>query len=388
VIALLLRRFLPDPHAADARPRAGLLSGTVGIFLNLLLCCGKFAAGILSGSIAITGDAFNNLTDAGSSVVTLVGFRMAAKAADEDHPFGHGRIEYLTGLIVSVVILLVGVELGKSSLEKIFSPTPIDFSWAAVGILVASILVKLWLYRFNHVLGRRIGSAAMAATATDSLSDAAATAVVLAGTLVGSFSGLHVDGWLGLAVTLFILKAGWGAAKDTIDPLLGQPPDPAEVAAIKKAVLAHDTIRGIHDLVIHDYGPGRRMLSFHAEVPRDANMLEVHDEIDNIERELKARFRMETVIHMDPIATDDPETVALQRQVTALMEELDPKITIHDFRVTPGPLHTNLIFDVVVPHSLPLSDEELKRAIDEKIAALEGQYYAVVSFDRVYTPLD
>ena len=385
----LVKHFIQNPDDKDdpaVRQRYGLLSGGVGILLNLLLSAGKFLAGLLTGSIAVTADAFNNLSDAGSSVVTLAGFRLAAKQADDDHPFGHGRIEYLTGLLVAAAILLVGVELARTSLEKILQPEAVDFSWLSVGILCASILVKLWMSAFNRRLSRRIGSAAMAATAADSLSDVVATSAVLLGTLAGHFFSLRIDGWL--LVAAFILKTGWEAAKDTLDPLLGQSPDPDLVESIQKAVLAHPQVTGVHDLIIHDYGPGRRMMSLHAEVPMDADVLEVHDVIDNIERELKETFHIEAVIHMDPIATKDPQTNALREKMAALVREIDPAMTIHDFRMTVGPDHQNLIFDVVVPHKCPLSDEEVKAAIAGKAGELEGgPFFTVVSIDRSYTDI-
>ena len=387
----LVKHFIQNPDDKDdpaVRQRYGLLSGGVGILLNLLLSAGKFLAGLLTGSIAVTADAFNNLSDAGSSVVTLAGFRLAAKQADDDHPFGHGRIEYLTGLLVAAAILLVGVELARTSLEKILQPEAVDFSWLSVGILCASILVKLWMSAFNRRLSRRIGSAAMAATAADSLSDVVGTSAVLLGTLAGHFFSLRIDGWVGILVAAFILRAGWEAAKDTLDPLLGQSPDPDLVESIQKAVLAHPQVTGVHDLIIHDYGPGRRMMSLHAEVPMDADVLEVHDVIDNIERELKETFHIEAVIHMDPIATKDPQTNALREKMAALVREIDPAMTIHDFRMTVGPDHQNLIFDVVVPHKCPLSDEEVKAAIAGKAGELEGgPFFTVVSIDRSYTDI-
>ena len=387
----LVKHFIQNPDDKDdpaVRQRYGLLSGGVGILLNLLLSAGKFLAGLLTGSIAVTADAFNNLSDAGSSVVTLAGFRLAAKQADDDHPFGHGRIEYLTGLLVAAAILLVGVELARTSLEKILQPEAVDFSWLSVGILCASILVKLWMSAFNRRLSQRIGSAAMAATAADSLSDVVATSAVLLGTLAGHFFSLRIDGWVGILVAAFILRAGWEAAKDTLDPLLGQSPDPELVESIQKTVLAHPQVTGMHDLIIHDYGPGRRMMSLHAEVPMDADVLEVHDVIDNIERELKETFHIEAVIHMDPIATKDPQTNALREKMAALVREIDPAMTIHDFRMTVGPDHQNLIFDVVVPHKCPLSDEEVKAAIAGKAGELEGgPFFTVVSIDRSYTDI-
>lgn len=383
----LVQRCIRRPEDGSdpaVRQAYGLLSGGVGIVLNLLLSAGKFVAGVLTGSIAVTADAFNNLSDAGSSVVTLVGFRMAAKRADDDHPFGHGRIEYLSGLAVAVAILVVGLELAKSSLEKVLHPVEVAFSWLSVGILCASILVKLWMFFFNRNLSRRIGSAAMMATATDSLSDAAATSAVLLGTLVGHFADLHIDGWVGILVAAFILRAGWGAAKDTLDPLLGQSPDPGLVRGIQETVLGRPEIVGMHDLVVHDYGPGRCMASLHAEVPMDADILVIHDVIDNLERELRRKLGVEVVIHMDPIAVGDPRTDALKAQVTELVRRIDPDMTIHDFRMTAGPEHTNLIFDVAVPYHCRLEDEQVQEAIGAAVKALPGNYYTVVSVDHVY----
>ena len=388
MINLLVRTFIKnwdDVQDPAVRQRYGTLSGGVGIFLNLLLSAGKFLAGLLTGSIAITADAFNNLSDAGSSVVTLLGFRMAGKRADGDHPFGHGRIEYLSGLIVAAAILLVGVELGKSSLGKILHPEPISFSWLSIGILLASILVKLWMCFFNRSLAGRIHSAAMAATATDSLSDVAATSAVLLGALAGHFFSLKIDGWVGNLVALFILRAGWGAAKDTLNPLLGQSPDPALVRGIQETVLAYPNIQGIHDLVVHDYGPGRCMCSLHAEVPVDGDLMELHDIIDAAERELKSKYRIDASIHMDPIATAD-ETVLEHRMLAArLVKELDPELTIHDFRMTDGPLHRNLIFDVVVPYRVRLTDEQVKASIEQLIREDDPSHFAVVEVDRSYT---
>ena len=383
----LVQRCIRRPEDGSdpaVRQAYGLLSGGVGIVLNLLLSAGKFVAGVLTGSIAVTADAFNNLSDAGSSVVTLVGFRMAAKRADDDHPFGHGRIEYLSGLAVAVAILVVGLELAKSSLEKVLHPVEVAFSWLSVGILCASILVNLWMFFFNRNLSRRIGSAAMMATATDSLSDAAATSAVLLGTLVGHFADLYIDGWVGVLVAVFILRAGWGAAKDTLDPLLGQSPDPELVRGIQETVLGRPEIVGMHDLVVHDYGPGRCMASLHAEVPMDADILVIHDVIDNLERELRRKLGVEVVIHMDPIAVGDPRTDALKAQVTELVRRIDPDMTIHDFRMTAGPEHTNLIFDVAVPYHCRLEDEQVQEAIGAAVKALPGNYYTVVSVDHVY----
>lgn len=310
---LMLRVFVKDyQNVTDTtvRERYGVFSGAVGVCLNLLLCLGKFAAGLLTGAVSITADAFNNLSDAASSLVTLVGFKLAAKQADEGHPYGHGRMEYLAGLAVSVAILLVGVELLQSAVRKILRPQSVVFSWLSVGVLVASILVKLWMYLFNKNLSRRIGSAAMAATAADSLSDCVATGAVLAGVLLGHFAHLGADGWVGVLVALFILRTGWQAAKDTVDPLLGKAPDPALVQEIRATVLAHPQVTGLHDLMVHDYGPGRIWASLHAEVAPQESVESVHAVIDCIERELGERFHMTVTIHMDPVETEADPTEA------------------------------------------------------------------------------
>ena len=383
----LVRLFIKDcDNVTDpaVRERYGILSGAVGIALNLLLSAGKLFAGLMTGSISITADAFNNLSDAGSSVVTLVGFKLAGQKADDGHPFGHGRMEYLAGLLVSLMILLVGVELGRSSIGKILRPEAVDFSLVSTGILAASILVKLWMGQFNRGLGKKIGSAAMAATAADSLSDAVATAAVLAGTLVNRFAHVNIDGWVGLAVAVFILRSGWGAAKDTINPLLGESPDPELVKQLRELVLSHPQVVGMHDLIIHDYGPGRRLCSFHAEVPQDADILDAHDAIDHIEREIKEKFGIETTVHMDPIATADEKVNQLRRQVADLARVVEPEMTIHDFRVVRGPTHTNVIFDAVVPHKCRLTDEEVLQRLRRAVSALDPAYQAVIQIDRAY----
>lgn len=383
----LVRLFIKDcDNVTDpaVRERYGILSGAVGIALNLLLSAGKLFAGLMTGSISITADAFNNLSDAGSSVVTLVGFKLAGQKADDGHPFGHGRMEYLAGLLVSLMILLVGVELGRSSIGKILHPEEVDFSLVSTGILAASILVKLWMGQFNRGLGRKIGSAAMAATAADSISDAVATAAVLAGTLVNRFAHVNIDGWVGLAVAVFILRSGWGAAKDTINPLLGESPDPELVKQLRELVLSHPQVVGMHDLIIHDYGPGRRLCSFHAEVPQDADILDAHDAIDHIEREIKEKFGIETTVHMDPIATADEKVNQLRRQVADLARVVEPEMTIHDFRVVRGPTHTNVIFDAVVPHKCRLTDEEVLQRLRRAVSALDPAYQAVIQIDRAY----
>ena len=372
-----------DLQAPETRQRCGTLSGGIGIGLNLLLFLGKLLAGIATASIAVMADAFNNLSDAASSVVTLVGFRLSGQEADGEHPFGHGRMEYLSGLVVAMLILLVGVELVQSSVQKILRPEPVVFSTLPAVILAVSVAVKLWMFWFNRGLSRLIGSAALAATAADSLSDAAGTGILLLGLLAGRFFALPLDGWLGLAVALFILRTGWEAARDTVDPLLGRPMDRELAADIDRIVLGHDNILGIHDLVYHDYGPGRAMMSLHAEVPADGDFLELHDVIDHIERELKARHHVETCIHMDPVVRDG-RTEALREQVADIVRGVDPVLTIHDFRITAGPIHTNLLFDVVVPYGFRLSDSQLRSALAEGIKGLSDRYFPVIQVDHSY----
>ena len=388
MIELLARWFIPhrDNTADGAVRRAyGTLCGAVGIGLNVLLFIGKFFAGQLSGSIAVTADAFNNLSDAGSSAVTLLGFRLAGKKPDPDHPFGHGRIEYISGLIVAGLILLMGVELAKSSFDKILYPEEVTFSALAVVILAVSVAAKLYMWHYNRRIGGKIRSAAMEATASDSLSDAAATSAVLLAMLIGRWTGLAVDGYVGMVVALFILFSAYKAAKETLSPLLGQAPDPELVQHIRDIVEEHDTVVGIHDLVVHDYGPGRQMVSLHAEVPASGDILQLHDVIDNIERELHEKLHVQAVIHMDPIVTDDETVDALRRQVAELVRQVEPRMTVHDLRVIRGTTHTNLVFDAVLPLDAAITPAEAGRRIREKVAELDGDYYAVVTVEHSFT---
>ena len=362
MIELLARLFIRgrDTLAPSALRQAyGQLCGVVGIGLNLLLFAVKFFAGTLSGSIAITADAFNNLSDAGSSLVTLLGFRLAGRKPDPEHPFGHGRMEYISGLVVAGLILLMGVELFKSSLKKILQPEAIVSSPLVLLILALSVAVKLYMFYYNRAIGKRIKSSAMTATATDSLSDAVSTTAVLVATLVAQFTGLNIDGWVGMLVALFILFSAYKAAKETLSPLLGQTPEPEFVEHIQQIVLSYPEVQNVHDLVVHDYGPGRVMISLHAEVPADGNLLQLHDVIDNIEHRLQKELGCVAVIHMDPIVTNDAHTTALRQAVAEQVKTIDPRLTIHDFRIVPGPSHTNLIFDVVVQESKAEADTEM-----------------------------
>jgi cation diffusion facilitator family transporter len=346
---------------------------------------GKFLAGSISKSIAITADAFNNLSDAGSSLVSLIGFKLSGKKPEPEHPFGHGRLEYISGLVVSFIIILMGFELLTSSVSKIINPEPIEFKLLPVLILVFSILVKFYMAFYNSKVGKKINSTTLKATAADSLSDTIATTAVLVSTAVSHLFSINIDGYTGVLVAGMILFAGYNAAKDTISPLLGNSPDPEFVASIEQLVLSHDIAVGIHDLIVHDYGPGRQIISLHVEVPGNANIFEAHDEIDLIERTLKEKLNCDATIHMDPVVTDD-ETVTLAKQtVCKLVKQLGESVTIHDFRMVSGPTHTNLIFDVVVPFSAKMTDDEIKDKIALLVSEYNPSYFTVINVDRAYS---
>ena len=386
MVTLLAKIFIQEKNdQAKIREEYGVLCGVVGILFNVLLFAGKFLAGTISHSIAITADAVNNLSDAGSSIVTLAGFKLAGTKPDPEHPFGHGRIEYISGLVVAAAILLMAYELIRDSVGKIVHPEETEFSGLIVVILVLSILVKLYMYFYNHTIGKKLDSAAMQATAIDSLSDTCATTAVLAATLIGHFTGLHIDGWCGVLVGVFILYAGISAAKETLNPLLGQPPAEDFVMQIDRIVMSHPEICGIHDLIVHDYGPGRKMVTLHAEVPADGDILEVHDVIDNVENELREKLGCEATIHMDPIVTSDEHVSELKAAVVSITKGIDDVITIHDFRVVSGPTHCNLIFDVLVPFQFKMSDEELVAAICGRVTECLGDnYYPKIKVDHAY----
>ena len=318
------------------RQAYGTLCGAVGIGLNLLLFLGKWIAGILSNSIAITADAFNNLSDAGSSIITLIGFRISGQKPDPEHPFGHGRMEYISGLLVSVAILIMGFELAKSSVEKILHPEAVDSSPLVLGILAASILVKIYMFYYNRSISRKIDSAAMKATAMDSLSDTVSTALVLAATLIGQFTGLILDGWFGVLVGIFILYTGGSTLKETMDLLLGQPPKKEFIKEIREIVVSHPLIYDIHDLIVHDYGPGRLMISLHAEVDAEGDIQAIHEQIDHIEHELQEKLHCSATIHMDPIVTNDEEVLEMKEKVYQIVRDFDSTLSIHDFRMVSG----------------------------------------------------
>lgn len=385
MITCLAKFWIRESDSEEKKRRVyGTLGAVVGIFLNICLFTGKYLAGFLSGSIAIMADAFNNLSDAGSSFISLIGFVFSGKKPDLDHPFGHGRIEYLAGLGVSFLILLMGVELAKNSVQKILHPVSVQISTLSIAVLSASILVKLYMAYYNHAIGKKIRSATMAATATDSLSDAAATTVVLLAMLFLAVTGINIDGYCGILVAVFILAAGIGAAKETVSPLLGQAPDPEFVKEIKELVMQHEEVLGIHDMAVHDYGPGRVLVSLHAEVSGDGNIYELHDLIDRIERELKEKLHCETVIHMDPIDVGNEKTVEMKEEMVKLVKAIDERLTIHDFRMVTGTTHHNMIFDVVIPADFKLSQEELKDIIQKKVWEKWPDYYVVIDVDTAY----
>ena len=387
MLKLLTRLFIKDrENVTDSKVRSayGSLCGFYGIFLNLLLFAGKYFAGFISGSVAIMADAFNNLSDAGSSIITLLGFALSSKKPDPEHPFGHGRIEYLAGLALSALIIFMGFELGKSSFEKILRPEPVQAGIIPALILVASILVKFYMSLYNRKIGKKINSSAMLATATDSLSDAVSTTVVLIAMGVQFFFNVNIDGFAGLAVAVFIVFAGFNAGKDTLSPLLGQAPDREFVEELQKIVLSYPEVVGIHDLIVHDYGPGRLMVSLHAEVNGCDDIFVVHDAIDNAEREIKERFGAVATIHMDPIEADNSEIAQMKCAVAELVRQIDPVISIHDFRMVPGTSHTNLIFDAVIPPDFKLSDNELIDEIKELVHSTWPDRYAVVEIDHSY----
>ncbi len=382
LLSKLLIKDFKEFTNPNVRLKYGILCGAVGIFFNILLFTGKLIAGTLTGSIGITADAFNNLSDAGSSVITLVGFRLSGTKADKEHPFGHGRFEYIAGLIVSMAILLMGFELGKTSIDKIIHPEAVTFSYLAVGVLIVSILTKLYMFFYNRGIGKKIDSAAMRATALDSFSDVTATSVVLLSMLIGKWTGWKIDGYAGLLVAMFIGYTGIRAAQETVSPLLGQSPTQEFVDRIEEIVMQQDGVIGVHDLVVHDYGPGRRMISLHAEVPADGDMILLHDTVDNLEKLLRKECGCEAVIHMDPVEMNNAETNRLRRETRAIIAQIDERLTLHDFRVVAGPTHTNLVFDVVVPFGFSMADEAVRKAISERIHALEGNCYAVIDIDK------
>ena len=384
MIALLSRLFLRDTRDEEAvRHGYGMICGAVGIFLNLLLSCFKIVLGTLIGSLAIQADGFNNLGDVGSSLVSLGGFILSGKKPDTEHPFGHGRAEYLSALVIAFLILLMGVELIKSSIQSLIAHTPAPvFTTAAFVVLLCSIGVKLYMALYNTRYGKKYASSAMLATAKDSLFDCITSGAVLLSMVLNRFWGVNADPWCSLAVSLLILWGGYGTAKDTVDLLLGKKADPELLKSIANTVMGHEGVLGVHDLIVHDYGPGRKMITLHAEVDETADMLATHDMIDNIEWELNRKYSCLSTIHMDPIAVNNPETDAAKEQVKQALQRIDQRITIHDFRLVRGQTHTNLVFDISAPYDIKLSDSDLRARAVEEITSVNEGFNPVITIDR------
>lgn len=383
---LLLKLFVKDNKNAEdpgVRAKIGRLSGIVGILANALLCAGKLFIGTISGSVSITADAMNNLSDAASSIVTLIGFKLAERPADEDHPYGHARYEYLSGLAVAAMVLVIGFELGKTSLQKILHPEDVVFSLPLVIVLVGSVLVKLWLSLFNTTLGKRIDSAALLATAADSRNDVVATLAVLAAALVEKFTGYRVDGYMGLAVAVFIFYSAIGLAKETISPLLGESASPELAALIAEAMNKEPRVLGFHDLMVHDYGPGQRFGSLHVEMDQREDPLACHELIDDMERLCLEKYNIHLVIHYDPVVVGDPEQDSLRTTIFETLQTIDTRLNIHDFRMVRGTNHTNLIFDVTLPCDLAGQEKRIGKTIDTALADRGDnmKYYTVITFD-------
>ena len=384
---LLVRIFIKNSENvkdADVREKYGLLGSVVGIIVILILSAGKYAIGVISNSVSITADAINNLADAASCIVTLVSFKLASRKPDKNHPFGHGRIEYIAALIVGFLVELMGYELIKSSIEKIRNPQEVVFSIPATAVLVFSILGKVWLFLFNRKLGNKIQSPAMLAVAKDSLSDTTATFVAAVSLVCSLFTDIPLDGYMGLIVSGFILMSGFGILKESVGILLGTPPEKEVVDQLVEYILSHDEIVGVHDLVVHSYGASRIFASIHAEISADENMLVAHDTIDNIEQQVKKRFGIELVIHMDPVETNNEKVNSLRTEFVKIIKDIDKELTLHDFRVVDGPTHTNLVFDVVIPYGFEMDNRKLKRLINEKAGEINNRYRCVITVDNSY----
>lgn len=387
---LLFRKFVKDYENvkdSSVRDSYGKLAGAVGIASNSLLCIMKIVIGWLSGSIAIVADGINNLADASSSVITLIGFRLAALPEDDEHPYGHARIEYLAGMAVSVMIILVGVELGKSSIEKIISPEPLEFSWVLAAVLLLAIVIKIWQARFNIAAGKKIDSLTLMATGADSRNDVISTSVVLLGVLVGHFAQVQIDGYLGLAVAIFILWSGISLVRETVSPLLGEAPDPELVREIAQIAKSHEGILDIHDLAVHNYGPGKIFASIHLEVDAAVDVMKSHDLVDNVEHEIAEKLKINVTAHMDPVDLSAPYRNEIMEIVKKTIKPIEGVISMHDLRFVSGPTHTNVIFDIVVSPSCQYSQEEIKRIIDSAIQTKYPNFFAVIDFDTSYIKL-
>ena len=387
---LLIRIFVKDHENTDdprVRERYGKFAGVVGIVSNLILCIMKILIGLESRSIAIIADGINNLADASSSIITLLGFKLASQPEDEDHPYGHARIEYLTGLFISIVIIVIGLQLLRTSIDKILHPDPLEFSCLTIIILVAAILIKLWQSLFNRSIGRKIRSVTLMATAADSRNDVISTSAVLISVIVGKFTGIQIDGYMGSLVALFIIWSGIQLVRETTSPLLGEAPDQELVDSIAEIVKKEPGVLGIHDLMVHNYGPGKIFASMHIEVDADGDLMESHDMIDNIEKRIKDELHVEFVVHMDPVKTDDPLITKMKKIIADALLPLDGVDNIHDFRIVPGPTHTNIIFDVVLAADCSLSEKEITGIAAEAARSVDNDFYVVITFDHAYTRL-
>ena len=387
---LLIKWFVKNADATenpDVRLAYGRMAGVVGIVCNLLLAASKLAVGLFSGSISIAADAVNNLSDTASSVITLAGFRMASKPADKEHPFGHARFEYIAGLSVAILIMVIGIELAKSSFARILSPAPVRYNAVALAVLGLSILVKLWMALFNRSIGRRIHSPALIATFADSRNDVVATAAVLAAAAVAWATGLSLDGWMGLAVAAFVLVSGALLVRDTLNPLLGEAPDPELVKYVGDKIKSYSGVLGTHDLIVHDYGPGRRFASAHVEMSSEQDVMHSHDTIDNIEQDFLQNDNIHLIIHYDPVETGDEEVNTARGFAARAVAAIDSRMTIHDFRMVDGPTHTNYIFDVVAPVEMELDEDALREQIEAALQHGTKKINAVVTVDRSYAPI-
>lgn len=383
----LFKKFIKDYENvkdSDVRDSYGKLAGTVGIVSNSLLCIMKILIGWISGSIAIIADGINNLADASSSIITLVGFKLAALPEDEEHPYGHARIEYLAGMAVSVMIILVGVELGKSSIDKILEPSPLEFSWVLVAVLILAIVIKVWQARFNISTGKKINSLALMATGADSRNDVISTCVVLLGVLIGHFAEIQIDGYLGLLVAVFIIWSGICLVKETVSPLLGEAPDHELVEQIAQIAKSHEGILDIHDLAVHNYGPGKIFASIHLEVDASVDVMESHDLVDNVEHEIANKLNINITAHMDPVDLSTPYRAEITGIIKNAIEPIDGVVSIHDLRLVTGPTHTNVIFDIVISPGCKFSEDEIKKVIDDAIHKKYPNFFTAIDFDKSY----
>ncbi len=383
----IIRRFVKNyKNTTDTEVRSayGRVASVVGIICNAILFIGKILVGTLSGSVAVTADAVNNLSDASSSIISLFGFKLASRPADEEHPYGHGRYEYLSGLMVAVLIMVIGVEILKGSIDKIINPSSVEFSYVTIGVLVFSILLKLWMAIFNTKTGKIIKSKTLIATAADSRNDVITTFAVLVAMVVSNFTSLELDGWMGMLVALFILYSGFGLVKDTLDPMLGRAPEAEMVNGIKEKILSYPGVLGTHDLMVHDYGPGRQFASVHVEMAAENDVLESHDVIDNIERDFLQNDGLHMIVHMDPISTKDSLVNDLREWISHEVKNLDERLSIHDLRIVKGTTHTNVIFDCVVPHDIEIGEKEVKNFINNVVKEKYKNFYCVITVEHSY----